>query len=468
MESVFLVLDVIKFALDITLFLLDVNFWIVSSFVNIILRLIAIVYHFPSTVLSGLAYCGNTVLLSMATVADMAFRVVHNSLQTLTNAYGVVAESFKVFGHLSSYVAVRSKELMSRGVLTIALSGQSLVRQACDLFGIVLSLLAYFINTVINVCLIGTQNLLSSLLTFWDVILLTLLRTSDFVSAFLSHLSSGAVAVIILLWTPCQITIDFLFPVIRCLLNLVLLNLYGLVLMVLILTISTLYLNPEFSARVLDRLTEYMNSVPSLQRIWRDVCQVFRVALRIVEAMLNTETWQSLSRRRYQRRSRHTGTERNDNQMVIPIARQATAAEGEQAYNQVGGNGLGGELHPNQSVNPHSVPAHSQGSRSNSGDHSAQIPSTSRPSSKPGSKSDAVDRSSEAAPQEELWSLLKEQEERKKCVICQDQVKTVLLLPCRHLCLCGDCKDLLMRQPIYQHNCPLCRHLILQTLDVYL
>ena len=52
--------------------------------------------------------------------------------------------------------------------------------------------------------------------------------------------------------------------------------------------------------------------------------------------------------------------------------------------------------------------------------------------------------------------------EQRLCVICQENEKTCLLLPCRHLCLCKDCSR---RSEV--KACPLCRIAIQQKIDVY-
>lgn len=57
---------------------------------------------------------------------------------------------------------------------------------------------------------------------------------------------------------------------------------------------------------------------------------------------------------------------------------------------------------------------------------------------------------------------LSEQIENRSCVVCQVQNKTVLLMPCRHLCVCKDCSK--------NHHlilCPLCRERITERIDVY-
>lgn len=54
------------------------------------------------------------------------------------------------------------------------------------------------------------------------------------------------------------------------------------------------------------------------------------------------------------------------------------------------------------------------------------------------------------------------QKEQRLCVICQEVDKSVVLLPCRHLCLCSSCsshEDLKL--------CPLCREVIAHKISVF-
>lgn len=50
------------------------------------------------------------------------------------------------------------------------------------------------------------------------------------------------------------------------------------------------------------------------------------------------------------------------------------------------------------------------------------------------------------------------------CVICQDRPKSIVLLPCRHLCLCQNC---IYHLRAYRNICPLCRELFCETIQVY-
>ena len=62
-----------------------------------------------------------------------------------------------------------------------------------------------------------------------------------------------------------------------------------------------------------------------------------------------------------------------------------------------------------------------------------------------------------------------EEELNRKCVACQDQPKTVLVLPCKHMCLCVDCAHTIASQRSrVRRVCPLCRGRIQTVMNVYL
>jgi hypothetical protein len=51
------------------------------------------------------------------------------------------------------------------------------------------------------------------------------------------------------------------------------------------------------------------------------------------------------------------------------------------------------------------------------------------------------------------------------CVVCMDARSCILMLPCRHLCCCGPCFEVLQaRSP----ECPMCRCEVTQHLEVYI
>lgn len=50
------------------------------------------------------------------------------------------------------------------------------------------------------------------------------------------------------------------------------------------------------------------------------------------------------------------------------------------------------------------------------------------------------------------------------CVACQERPKSIVLLPCRHLCLCRNCS---LEFQSKQSSCPLCREEIIDVMQVY-
>ena len=53
-------------------------------------------------------------------------------------------------------------------------------------------------------------------------------------------------------------------------------------------------------------------------------------------------------------------------------------------------------------------------------------------------------------------------EEERVCVICRENPKSVLLMNCRHLCVCSDCGHLAVLV-----HCPLCREIITERINVF-
>lgn len=50
------------------------------------------------------------------------------------------------------------------------------------------------------------------------------------------------------------------------------------------------------------------------------------------------------------------------------------------------------------------------------------------------------------------------------CVICQERLKCILLLPCRHVCMCSECN---VRFQMYDNSCPICRNHIDDTMRIF-
>nr|XP_019944153.1 PREDICTED: RING finger protein 26 [Paralichthys olivaceus] len=442
------VLSTVGKCLDAACLLLDLNFLVVHTVVRTLLALVTFITSLPTLLLTSVLELGNFLVFCLVSLAEATSNVAQGSvtmLGSLVLALEGLLESLKMVGYLSMHVLLRGKEHLCRGLLSML--------EGC---GIAVSLVVYFTNTVVNYALIATQNVYLALVSVWQTVSSPLQKVLELMLTSFTFLYSSLVGTSAFLWSPCKLVLDFLVSLVHMFISIFILNIYGLLLTVTIALTTTVYLNPQLTRRAAALILEYMNSFQALHRLHFALCRLasavqglphmlrgnMRRLRRILHHLylLETRLWQQLSRHSSQiGLALRTHLHRDNN-------------------NRARGDG-----------DPREEQRGPPDGRAGDGAHQEMLdlafPSSS--TDRPLKKVSSPGRGSKPLPAENLLTLLKEQEDRKKCVICQDCNKTVVLLPCRHLCLCRDCTNILLRQPIYQQNCPLCRHMILNTMDVY-
>uniref|UniRef100_A0A1L1SUH0 Ring finger protein 26 n=1 Tax=Mus musculus TaxID=10090 RepID=A0A1L1SUH0_MOUSE len=143
MEAVYLVVNGVGLVLDLLTLMLDLNFLLVSSLLATLAWLLAFIYNLPHTVLTSLLHLGRGFLLSLLALVEAVVRFTFGGLQALgTLLYSCYSglESLKLLGHLASHGALRSREFLNRGILNMVSNGHALLRQACDICAIAMSL----------------------------------------------------------------------------------------------------------------------------------------------------------------------------------------------------------------------------------------------------------------------------------------------------------------------------------------
>lgn len=445
------VISTVGKCLDAVCLLLDLNFFIVHTVVQTLLAVITFITSLPSLFYNSVLELGNLFLLCTVSTAEATSNLAHSTvaiLGSLLLALEGLLESLKMVGYLSMHVLLRGKEHLCRGLLSLL--------EGC---GIAISLVVYFTNTVVNFVLIATQNVYLALVSVWQTVSSPLQKVLELTLTCFTFLYSSLAGTSAFLWSPCKVVLDFLVSLVHMFISIFILNIYGLMLTITIALATTAYLNPGLTRQIAVRIVDYINSFSLLRRLY--------LALHcLTSALLCTPHFirhnvQHLQRILYYlcRLERRLWQHLSHQSTLMGLILRPHLYRQNNSNNRARGDGGPGE----ERRDP-------PDGRAGDGTHQEAL--------NPASPSSSTDRplnkqlnsceDGKPLPAESLLTLLKEQEERKKCVICQDCAKTVVLLPCRHLCLCRDCTNILLRQPIYQQNCPLCRHMILDTMDVYL
>ncbi|KAJ3590977.1 hypothetical protein NHX12_008925 [Muraenolepis orangiensis] len=437
--------------IDVLCFLLDLNFVIVHTVVRSVLAVVTFVNNLPVLFWNFLVGFWNSVLYCLISTAETTSAVSHGAVGIAGScllALGGLLESLKMVGYLSMHILLRGREYLYRGLL--------FVLECC---GIAASLVVYFANTVVNYVLIGTQNMYSACVSVWHTVSSPLQKVVELTLTLITFLYSTLVGTSTFLWTPCKLVLDFLVSLTQIFISIFIMNIYGLLLTITIAIVTTVYLNPELAHQIRRQTVHYIDSVPALQRLYL-AAQTLTRSLRRVPGRVPgaTRDVRRLFRRLYLQ-ERWLWRQLSRHGSWLSLALRLRARRNGSSDNRVGGDGdPGDEQRDPPDGRAGDAPYRERPDRA--------YPSSS--TDRPLKQLRAAGKEEGLLPAKNLLSLLKEQEEGKKCVICQDCSKSVVLLPCRHLCLCRGCTDILLRQALYRPNCPLCRHMILNTMDVYL
>ena len=457
-----LIISSVVKCLDFLSFLLDLNFVIVHTVVRSVLAVVTFVNNLPVLFWNFLVGFWNWILLCLISMAETTSLISHGTVNMAGScllALGGLLESLKMVGYLSMHVFLRGREYLYRGLLFVL-----------ECFGIAASLTVYFANTVVNYVLICTQNMYSALISVWHTVSSPLQKVVELTLTLITFLYSSLVGTSTLLWTPCKLVLDFLVSLTQIFISIFIMNIYGLLLTITIAVATTVYLNPELVHQVRRQTVHYINAVPTLQRLSLAAQTLTRSLQRVPGHVPGALRHAQRLLRRLYLQERWLWRQLSQQGSWLSLTLRMRAWRNNNNNNNIDAR-VGGDGDPREEQRD--PPDGSAGDAPYREQPDQEQPDRAYPSS---SKVRPLKQLRAAGKEEglpvphakNLLSLLKEQEERKKCVICQDCSKTVVLLPCRHLCLCRGCTDILLRQALYRQNCPLCRHMILNTMDVYL
>ncbi|KAM7398411.1 hypothetical protein PAMA_006360 [Pampus argenteus] len=254
-------------------------------------------FHTTLVALSGstlVEYC-NFALFPFLTATEVVSSAAHGALHALEGwlqTLGGVFESFKMVGHLSCHMAWRTKYMLHRGLI----SASCILRQTCEGVCIALSLLLYLVNTVVNIVLISTQNCVSVLAGAWDAVAGPVHRVVELALTLLTFLYSCLVGASVLLWTPCQLLLDFLRALGHIVITVFMFDTHGLLITAAIVSLVLLLLNPRLPVLARRLSLQLVNALPEVREVQMTIHRMYAV---IVEpALAYTRTTQEVSRTR--------------------------------------------------------------------------------------------------------------------------------------------------------------------------